>query len=493
MTIENKKGKFAHLLYRNQFILGPDVNGFESWRGFDLSGGLQLRIHPELNFNLARLDGKLILLLGYILDPGNPDASDSDILTALLRKSGSCAEIIRNTFGYGGRWVIIFDDGRDRILFHDAAGLRQVFYAKMDSGIWCASQPGTISGILDLKMDPAAAEFINSEEFKKDKENRWPAESTAYKEIRHLLPNHWLDLKTGVRKRYWPDGPLGVLSMNEGLQRAADRLRGLMKSAAQRFEIALSMTAGLDSRLVLAASRQIKNRLEFVTVNQVRMGAAHPDVIVPRRLLAKLGLPHTTIESGFQVEDGFLKTFHSSVDFAHRLYAYDAYAIYKYGGQRKVAVTGSVSEIARCSYRLEGQISSETLARLQRMGRNKFALNNFDEWLSGLGNIYNLHPLDLFEWEQGHGNWLAMCQQEFDSAWKDIFTPFNCRALLLDMLSVPEKFRSPVPGRFYKRLISRLWPEVLIQPINPHLKRPFYSLVTPQVKRLIRNFVLVSR
>lgn len=83
-------------------------------------------------------------------------------------------------------------------------------------------------------------------------------------------------------------------------------------------------------------------------------------------------------------------------------------------------------------------------------GKNQFAIKHFENWLLGLGGIYNFDVLDLFEWEQGHGTWLAMCQLEFDIAWKDIFTPFNCRSLLITMLSVKEKYRMPPKYELHK-------------------------------------------
>lgn len=491
--LNKRGGKFGHLLYRNQFVLGPSAKGFESWNTAHLGSGLCVHAHPELNLIRAGLGGRSAVLLGYILDPLNPEANDADILEELLGKSSGRESLIRNTAEYGGRWIIIMDDGEERYLFTDAAGLRQVFYAEADSGLWCASQPGMLARLLDLKTGSRAEEFINSDEFRRDDENRWPGESSAYAEIKHLLPNHWLNLKTGERKRYWPDGPLDVIDVEEGVRRATGRLKGLMRSAAHRFDLALSITAGLDSRLAMAASRDIRGKLDFVTVKQVRMPENHADIIVPSKLLSKLGLPHTIIKSGYAADGEFLKTFHENVDFAHRVYAHDAYAIQRHGGLKKVAVTGSVSEIARCSYRVGGAITGETLSRLQRMGTNRFAIDHFERWLAGLGNIYNLHPLDIFEWEQGHGNWLAMCQLEFDSAWKDIFTPFNCRALLLDMLSVREEFRRPPDYTFYKLMISRLWPEVLGVPVNPHLKAPFYSRLDPRLKAMMKKILGLFR
>jgi asparagine synthetase B (glutamine-hydrolysing) len=101
---------------------------------------------------------------------------------------------------------LIVDDGRHIRLFHDAVGLRQVFYTDADhaSDLWCASQPGMIAERLKLGMDPSASNFVNSFG-QRNREYWWPGDSCPYKEIRHLPPNHYLNLETGLRCRYWPN------------------------------------------------------------------------------------------------------------------------------------------------------------------------------------------------------------------------------------------------------------------------------------------------
>ena len=56
---------------------------------------------------------------------------------------------------------------------------------------------------------------------------------------------------------------------------------------------------------------------------------------------------------------------------------------------------------------------------------------------------------------------------EFDIAWRDIFTPFNCRELLVCLLSVDERYRSAPDYTVFKLLIEKMWPELMNEPINP--------------------------
>jgi hypothetical protein len=93
----------------------------------------------------------------------------------------------------------------------------------------------------------------------------------------------------------------------------------------------------------------------------------------------------------------------------------------------------------------------------------------------------------LFEWEHGCGSWLAATQLEFDMAWKDIFTPFNCRDIAVAMLSVPTQYRKGPDYPLFRRLIQKLWAEVLEAPINPHKKRSAVSQSLHELQLMARH------
>lgn len=82
-----------------------------------------------------------------------------------------------------------------------------------------------------------------------------------------------------------------------------------MKSASNRFDLAFGLTAGLDSRLVLAASKEISNKISYITVRQIDKPDNYPDIIIPSTLLSKLGLKHDVVKSSFIINDEFINIF----------------------------------------------------------------------------------------------------------------------------------------------------------------------------------------
>jgi hypothetical protein len=430
-----------------------------------------------------------LTLVGYILDPDNSDASDIDITTSLMGEISDFDRLLERSGKFGGRWILIVDDGNQIRLFHDAVGLRQVFYtdANHASEVWCASQPGMIAEQLKWGMDSRAIDFINASK-QRDAEYWWPGDSCPYKEIKHLLPNHYLNLDSGSSCRYWPNRPLENLPLEEVIGKTAKTLQGLMESISNRYDLAVSLTAGWDSRLVLAASRGIRNKVSYVTVRQLGMPSNHADIMVPSLLVSKFGLKYDIVEAPPAMDGEFMTIFNKNVLFPHEKWGPDAQAIMKHNSQRRVVVTGSASETARFFYGQmpNGRITPQYLSS-RAMGNDVFATTAFDKWLVGTKDAFNYNLLDLFYWEQRCGNWLAMCQSEFDIAWKDIFTPFNCRELLVNMLALEGKYRKPPNYELYRQVMLRLWPEVLSAPINPHKGKDVGVLLKSFLKNQLRR------
>lgn len=494
------------LLYRNQFVLGPRPASVPaSWRRIQIDRTLCLTTHPDLPVHTLAREGKSITLLGFMLDPENENAKDKDIVEKLLAGLSSCDSFYQQTYRYGGRWILIVCDGSKTILFHDAAGLRQVFYTNQEyaAGLWCGTQPGLLARLLDLEMDSEALTLINSYHFRQNKEHWWPGNGSPYRAINHLSPNHALDLGTGRAFRYWPDRDLDVCPTDEAVEKISRTLQGMFRSAVNRFDLALSVTAGWDSRLLLAASRDVADRMSYMTVRQMSMRDNHPDVSVPAALLSELGLKHDVVQCSYLVDPEFVKIFKTNVPLAHDFYVTDAQAILNYFGLTKVAVMGGVSEIARdptigTERSIAGKITPREMSiELYNTGTNEYAIREIEKWRAGLGNLHNVDLDTILFWEQREGNWLAMNLVEFDIAWKDIFSPYNCRSLLIDMLAVDVRDRRAPGNRLYEKLALNLWPDVLRAPINPHKRRTWLRTVISssrvQAKRLAYRYPLVRK
>lgn len=224
------------LLRPRQFVLGQDfANAFEHWQRIQITPTLRLTAHPDLGIHQLARGDKWIALLGFILDPDDPGATNDEILEGLMRAFTDWDELFDGTAEYGGRWVLIAADGRETRLLTDALGLRLVYYASAHDGrgVWCASQPEMVASLLgaEIKIDPVAETFVDHC-MRSDPEPWLPGDASPYREVKHLLPNHYLNVGTGRSHRYWPTKGIDPLSLDTAVEDVSKRLTGLMVAAS---------------------------------------------------------------------------------------------------------------------------------------------------------------------------------------------------------------------------------------------------------------------
>ncbi len=461
-----------------QFVLGREPLPVPAhWPCLPIAPDLVLRAHPELAVTQLAAGGRTLTLVGHMLDPHDAQAGNEAILRRLAAQGADRRDLLRAAGSCGGRWLLIVAEPQGLFLFHDALGLRQAFFStSAGKETPCvASDAGLVAEITGAEVDAHAQRFMQSAAFRNDPESAWPGDASAYRGVRRLLPNHLLDLREAHVVRFWPQAPLAPLKLSEAADCVAGLLQGLVRAAAQRFELVVAVTAGLDSRTVLAACRELGDRLTYATVHQWHQREDVPDVACAAAMLRALGLRHTVVRAGEPVDAGFARVFRANTSSAHAHYLPDAAALYAEFGRKKAALTGSGGEVGRCPFRERLPffdrlpVTPSYLARIAGYGREPLALESFARWLEGLGPDYGINPLDLFMWEHDCGSWLATVEAEFDIAWAEILTPFNCRDLLAAMLAAPPAVRKGSRPALFNETIRRLWPQLLDFPVNPHL------------------------
>jgi len=463
------------LLYRRQFILGPKYIKFAGWKREKISNNLFLTVHPDLEVTKVHSRNNFIVLLGYILDPYKPSFSNLQIIRKIMNNVRAADDIFEQVSSKGGRFVIIAKINNDFRIFNDAAGLRQIFYCRDSSNhLWCASQPTIIAEQLNLKVNECIKkELFSTPLFSIPTDYYYPGSITLFDEIFHLMPNHYLDFNTDECVRYWPVKRLNSFSVKESLGKSSSILRGLFEAACNRFNIALSMSAGYDSRLLLAASRNVKEKVYYFSHTR---GTNDYDVTIPAALLPRLKLKHHIIINSGKMEKNFKALLQRNVLTARTPQGCNAYAIhehFKNENKERVVAQGTVSEIARRDLTSKPRwpdfvIHGWTLAMLAKMYNSKLVVKEFSKWLQEAKKAkqFGIDILDLYLWEYAESGPSAMACSEYDIAF-ECFSPYNCRQLLENAVSLNIKYRIPPDYKFHMKLIKNLWPEVLELEINP--------------------------
>lgn len=482
----NKISRFENhpLFARRQYFLGPTaINRLHRWKQLRITDDLILTHHPDLNVHSISANSSMLVLLGVIIDPFHPELDNDEILLN-LSKSNSFEEIIENTYSLGGRWIIIYKNSDQIKLFHDATGHRQIFYTHSDEKIWCSSQPHLLARYLQIPTINNAEihGFMNSDYERS--EHAWIGDETFFEGIYHLLPNHLLDINENKSVRYWPNCHFTMenVPIEQAVNTASDILQGTLTCISLRYPMALAVTAGWDSRVLLAASKNIKDNI-FYFVQEFSSNKRSNDIKIPNKLFKLLGIKFHVEKCEKLIKDEeFQNLFYENVAINQSDIKKELHYNFYTKLSNKTFVSGNASGITKNFYGLDHNPNATLFAKYFGREGDKYTIKKINEWLFEakiIAENSKIKIMDLFYWEQRMGNWGAMFSADLDIAIEEI-CPFNNRKLLITLLSVNEEYRL-TNNIFYTALINKMWPEVLKVPINP-------IKFTTRFKRKINKF-----
>jgi hypothetical protein len=248
-------------------------------------------------------------------------------------------------------------------------------------------------------------------------------------------------------------------------------MQGLLKSARNRFPLAQTVTAGLDSRLSLAASRHIAKDVTYFSMAYWGRPDDFADHAVPARLLAAQGLRHHLLRCAEGMEPAFERYYMRNVAAAHYVWGGIAQGLHEQHPQGSVLVRSNAAQMLKSRRQLPAPPAAEpmpaVIASLFELPPCRFVLESIGEWLAPVTDLHGYDVLEIFYWENFLGSWQGSGQHEWDIV-TDTLDPLNCRTLLARLLSVPRPERVRPEFRLHRALIQRMWPEILEAPVNPH-------------------------
>lgn len=442
----------SHRLYAGQFALGiPQHSALTKTTVF---GGTPLALHASLDFHRSEAAAEMVCI-GTLLDPFEPQRLQPAIVDALATlESFDAFEKAAATLN--GRWVIFIRIGSESRIYHDACGLKSVFYW----GSVVVSQPGLLVDAFGLEVDATLVESLARDKHDADS---WPGEITPFAGVKQLLPNHYLDLKTGIAHRFWPKNTVAPVEPKEAAARCATILHGTIAATHVRGSLALPLTAGYDSRTLFACAKGLRSDIKPFRI----LGHHLPwyDTGIPRRLAKRYGLRVHEIKPVPCSSDDWATMQRNIAGMWWDPTEYMTSAFGKTGAQ--YVLFGWVAEIGRCFYYPDGQhpqfVTPESLAHAAKYHDNPHAIESFRRWLESVPQGINV--MDLFYWEHRVGNWASMMGTAYEMFVKPI-APYNCRALLETMLGVDISHRRAPNYELHRAIIDASAPELLAIPFN---------------------------
>ncbi len=463
-----------NLKFRRQYIfVNREIECPSDWKKLKIQSGSvkwNLYSHPDLEINRVKNKNLELLLLGYFIDPEKPKLTNSQLLKKISLLN-SFNRIIRKTDNFNGRFVLIYSDKKSLNIYNDATGFREVYYYFKDSTICCGSTPNIIAQYFKTEKgtDREMSIFFTSESFN-NAERVWIGDDTIYEGIKHLLPNHYVDLIKKSSIRFWPYKKFSRTELSDAVIKISEILKGTYKCAQNRYKLHQGLTAGWDTRMLLAASKDYVNDIYYYINKPSDITEKSHDLRVSKKLSRKFSIPLNIINiEDNDIDETFSDIFYKNNVLARPKLINVIYQAYKNRLDNTLTVSGTMgNEILRILMRMgkNKPVNAEEIAKKLNYGQYKYVVNAIDRWLEETlpaANKLNYNILDLFSWEQFFGNWGALSGSEQDIAREEL-RPFNNRNLLSTFISLDDKYRYKDYPVGYIKIIKYLWKDLMKVP-----------------------------
>ncbi|WP_237068043.1 hypothetical protein [Microbulbifer guangxiensis] len=406
--------------------------------------------------------GLLSLLIGWVIFRGRL-LHDGDSITAHRIEHGA-PDVFDELCG---RFVCFSVEGEEVLVRPDPAAMMGVVYNPGQQIL--ASTPTMLSLLEEQQPDPEVRRALSG-----GKGEVWfPLGLTPYLGVKRLLPNHTLGLNSWQAKRVFPlpggEGRCGNpdVEPRQAIARIGELIRSNVKALVDDGHRIAQLTGGRDSRIVLAASREWHQQMQFQTVVLDRYCCrldCHIAADIARRFdLNYRQLPF--LEPSKEELAGWL----------HRVGYCVEDTVASMGKTARVhdshshEINGTCGEALRAPYwytddaRLT-RLSSAGL--LMRMGivRNPYTLALAEKWLAGLPEGMSVaNVLGLAYTEIRAAGWAGPTLYGHELSLPSI-SPFNCGDYYREILALPEEYRGA--KKVIPALMDYLWPELGRIPFN---------------------------
>ncbi|MDR3583743.1 MAG: hypothetical protein P4L59_00255 [Desulfosporosinus sp.] len=455
-------------MYKNQYFICDNPVKIK-WDDYDtkLFNGFHIYHSTFLDVTIVEDINSQLCTLGYIIDPFSPQKNNEQILEDLLKTCSNADELIINLQKYSGRYVVLYKNDRDFIMISDACSLRQIYYTFFDGQAIFTSSPKMFLDVFDYKwlIGDLKKSVIDEKKFA-EKEFMYGDEGLDDR-LMKVLPNHYLNMT----KREVLRTPLKIGHFDcedDVINYASDILRGSIAAINNRYKTVQAITAGLDSRTLLAASKSVSDSIEYYTFSTA-LTEKSTDYIIPGKLANSLKIKNYKSILPGEVNQEFREFYSNHHIFPRINHTLRNIQYHYYNNQNKINVNGNGGEIVRNYY---GNIKINDVSDLYcifDIPENRYVMAQIDKWYrdaKGFSEEYSIPITDLFYWENRMGNWFALAPLEQDIA-IEMFCPFNNKELLLAIFTIDSSRRSAPNYTFFKDLIYNMWSETLTQPINP--------------------------
>jgi hypothetical protein len=414
------------------------------WQCMNVCNGYVLVAHPEASVRCVECPDGRFILVGVVVDTSHP-CSD-----AAVRLRGTSPHDVRNLVevlrDWTGTYVLLACFSSEAWLYTDAASLETVYYG----GGRAASSPLLLPGL--RRDDDLDRQFRLS-----GVDDWYPGSLCPFVGTRALHANHRLELGSGRLERFWPDHDPPPVSRPDAVDRIGQLLRVAVVGLHRQSPVLASLTGGKDTRLCLAASKDLIDGIEFFTIRAPCVRTC--DLAIAGALADRFGLNHRFIDD--EPAPGWLLSLYDEMSAGMSVGARRDIvgACRQLASDKYVHLNGNLGAMAKRFFWPSKDPQSVSMTSMARWFANNAPCveQGLEEWFSTVPDLAPATVYNLMYLEQRGGRWEGVGENA-SKLFYGSMSPF-CNRRVFELIS-----GVPPPEQGHPLLVDivrSLWPELL--------------------------------
>lgn len=454
MEIKNLNAPFV--ISRNKLIDSKDLNHIKT-----LSDCYLYSVSPDY-ISQYRESNHTIYIIGYTIDIRNGLLSQKDISKNLINAYKNDGKIFIDLLDYiSGRYVIIIDNTKFTSIYTDATGLKPVFYWKE---IY-ASHEVLLRQIVNSNYAANISEPQRRLNGYLDYSNS--------KNILKVNPNFTYSVNGNAPVRIYPKKMYQTKSYKDVIDIIMPALEEQIKWLDnQDKKLYLSLTGGFDSKVTMALTKNIQEKISYFTymrntenANRTTKWIYDTDEKIVNTLVSNLNLNHQFLnidDMEWTDEQVDQLSKHTTSNHSFKL----GLTMNKELEDNSLHIKSTLYELGKVPFsdELENIRDLKTLYQIVEKWKPKNlneqeSVSMYESFLKRNDyksvKSFNYHLPFLIYWETRMGNWHSNITQESDLN-QDTFIIINNRFILDNFISLTSYDRKN--NNLLKEIIKRKWP-----------------------------------
>lgn len=403
-----------------------------------------------------------LAIIGDFFHIQSPELTGSDIVKELLDLQSFNAILDYSKYLLGRFVIFYFGSDHSVKIIPDPTATIPICYTSQAGEIVVSSSTHLLREKFGFSLSKTSLKIKNGAA----NQQPLPYNLTMFDEVKQVIPNHYFDSNTAHMERFYPVALPNSQTLDYAVDQTIKVIDNVLPFIVSKKKLSLPLTAGIDSRTVLAFLKKYIDQIPSYTFYSPGDTA---DLETAQNIAKEMNFRHKALKRK-SLNNQEISFFKDKLDGNHNIRILNnGYTLNETAFKDRSFLAGDVIPLAKSNF---GKNLPEKLATSSYLvtkthnytRENKKYIKN---WLQDVREQNYISIFDLFFWEYRFGRWLPNNADNYD-IWSDPFYLFNNRYLIELWLSVPREQRTKYS--FHEEIIEKKWPELLEIPVNPGKK-----------------------